>query len=388
VGAFGGGGGGGFGGQPGLLRLFNGELGGEISWLLPLAAAALVAGLWARRRAPRTDLARAGYVLWGLWLLTHAVVFSFASGIFHPYYAVVMAPAVAALVGAGVVELWRLHSRSLVGAVIGAIALPVTAWWGSQLLARTPEFAPGLGAVELSLAVVAAVLLLAAAAFRWRGRLPAVALGVGLVAVLLGPSAYAVATVGRAEQGAIPSSGPATAAAFGPAGVGRALGGRPLPSGGFGGDTSPALLRYLEQHQGGATWLVATSSANSADSIELATGRPVLAMGGFSGSDPAMTVSKLQQLVSSGQLRYVLVGGGGPGRSGPAAPSGTGSAPAGAGQAFRGGPPASAGFPGTSSSTQSVAAWVTQHCKAVNYSGSGSTSASVLYDCSTATTSG
>src|SRR5439155_4160467 len=130
------------------------------------------------------------------------------------------------------------------------------------------------------------------------------------------------------------------AAAFGPGTGGGAFAGRGFGAGGFGGgafggNTSPALLTYLEQHQGKATWLVATSSANGGDSIELATGRPVLAMGGFSGTDPAMTVSKLRQLVASGQLRYVLAGGAGGGRfgafaeaaGGPAGPAGAGAFP-------------------------------------------------------------
>ena len=55
------------------------------------------------------------------------------------------------------------------------------------------------------------------------------------------------------------------------------------------------------------------SSAQGAGSIELASGAPVMAMGGFSGSDPAPTLDQLQSLVASGQLRYVLLGGGGPG---------------------------------------------------------------------------
>src|SRR5205823_5527405 len=320
------------------------------------------------------NLALAGYVLWGLWLLTHGVVFSFASGIFHPYYAVVMAPAVGALVGPGMVDLWRLHSRSIAGGLIGAAGLLVTAWWGSQLLARTPDFAPGLGTAELALAALAAAVLLVASFLRRGARVPAAALGAGLVAVLLGPTAYAVATASRAEQGAIPSSGPASAAAFGAGGGfgARAFDGRTPPAGGPaagvggpGGNTSPALLTYLEQHQGGATWLVATSSATGGDTIELATGRPVLAMGGFGGADPAMTVSKLRQLVASGQLRYVLAGGGAGGRFGAFA-GGYGAPDLG------GGPPGAGAFPGRGGAAQSVMSWVTQNCKPVDYPGSGS----------------
>ena len=100
-----GGGGGSFGGVPGLWRMFNEQVGGQIAWLLPLAAVGLVAGLWATRRAPRTDLRRAGFVLFGVWALVHVAVFSSQKGIFHPYYVSALAPAVAALCGGGVMVL-------------------------------------------------------------------------------------------------------------------------------------------------------------------------------------------------------------------------------------------------------------------------------------------
>ena len=372
-----GGGGAGFGGQSGVLRLFNDQLGGEISWLLPLAAVALVAGLWLHRQSPRTDLARAGYVLWGGWLLTHAVVFSFAGGIFHPYYTVAMAPGVAGLVGAGAVDLWRLRGRSYFGAVLAAAGLVATGWWGAQLLARSPAFLPGLGTAELAIAAAAAAVVLMPRSLlaglpRVAAKLPAAALAAGLAAVLLGPGAYAIDTVGRTAQGAIPASGPGVATRPGglgggppagfrlagsgipPAGPARgqlpdggafAPGGFAPPSGGGGdgGGASSTLIAYLERNQGSATWLVAVASSNQAAPIELASGRPVMAMGGFSGGDPALTVAKLQGLVRSGQLRYVLVGGGG----------------------------------GPDGGAQSVMSWVVQHGKQVSASDSGTSS---LYD--------
>jgi 4-amino-4-deoxy-L-arabinose transferase-like glycosyltransferase len=328
-----------------------------------------VVGLWVHRRAPRTDLARAGYVLWGGWLLTHAVVFSFASGILHPYYAVAMAPGVAGLVGAGVVDLWRLRARSFPGALVGAAALLVTAWWGHELLARSPSFAPGLGTAELALAAVAAAALLVPRS-ALAGRLPAAALAAGLAAVLLGPAAYAIDTAGHAARGATPSSGPAVTGGFGPgrgAGPGGfgGFGGPPpggfragagVPPDGFGpgggtaadGGANSTLIAYLVRNQGRATWLVATGSSMQAAPIELATGRPVIAMGGFSGGDAAMTVDRLQELVRTGQLRYVLAGsGGGPGGGG----------------------------------SQAVLSWVTQHGTLVSSSESG---VNGLYDLSAA----
>ncbi len=102
-----------FGGGEGLLRMFDSELGGQISWLLPLAVVGLVGGLWLTRRRHRNDHRRAGFVLWGGTLLMYLAVYDYAQGIFHPYYTVVMAPAVAALAGAGAVALWRLGQRSI-----------------------------------------------------------------------------------------------------------------------------------------------------------------------------------------------------------------------------------------------------------------------------------
>ncbi|HYW26251.1 MAG TPA: hypothetical protein VE953_18920, partial [Terriglobales bacterium] len=288
-----------------------------------------------------------------------------------------MAPGVAGLVGAGAVDLWRLRGRSYFGAVLAAAGLVATGWWGAQLLARSPSFLPGLGTAELTIAVAAAAVVLTPRSLlaglpRVAAKLPAAALAAGLAAVLLGPGAYAIDTVGRTAQGAIPASGPGVATRLGglgggppagfrlagsgipPAGPARgqlpdggafAPGGFAPPSGGGGdgGGASSTLIAYLERNQGSATWLVAVASSNQAAPIELASGRPVMAMGGFSGGDPALTVAKLQALVRSGQLRYVVVGGGG----------------------------------GPDGGAQSVMSWVVQHGKQVSASDSGTSS---LYD--------
>ena len=112
----GGGGGANFSGATGPLRLFNELMGGQASWLLPAALLALVAGLWARRRAPRTDRARAALLLWGGWLIVTAVVFSFGQGVIHTYYTVALAPAIGALVAIGGALLWP-HRHTLAARV-------------------------------------------------------------------------------------------------------------------------------------------------------------------------------------------------------------------------------------------------------------------------------
>ncbi len=191
-----GGGGGGFGGEPGILRLFNEGFGGQITWLLPLALLAIPIGLWLYRRAGRTHPAIGGYLLWGAWLVTTALVFSFMSGIIHEYYTVALAPAVAALSAGVLVDLWRRRaSRAAMAALAGLIAL--TAWWASELLARTPDFWPGLGTAVLVGGLVAAAGLLVAV---FLPRLPGMpllrgaALILGMLAIAAGPAAYAAET--------------------------------------------------------------------------------------------------------------------------------------------------------------------------------------------------
>ena len=100
-------------GPTGITRLFGGEMGTQISWLLPAALfflVVLLVGMW---RAPRTDGKRAAVLIWGSWLLVTGLVFSFAQGIIHPYYTVALAPAIGALVGIGVVWTWARADVSL-----------------------------------------------------------------------------------------------------------------------------------------------------------------------------------------------------------------------------------------------------------------------------------
>ncbi|MDO0935254.1 glycosyltransferase family 39 protein [Streptomyces sp. DG2A-72] len=354
AGRAGGGGRGGFGGSTGISRLFSEQLGGQISWLLPFAAVALISALVLRGRRPRTDWKRAALVLWGVWMLTHFVTFSYASGTFHPYYTTMLTPSVAALTGAGGVALLRAVRRGSVWAGVLAAAVLGSAAWAVVLLRRTPDFASWLWPLIALAGLVAVVALLvgtareprAAVPRRGRRLLPVGAV-TALVALLAGPAAYATDTVAAgAIQGSNPMGGPSSRTggfggfggltdlrpglkgqyghgAYG--GLGRFMGGgghggadmmEQLRTsrgfgGGRGGSTSPKLISYLERHQGGAKWLVATSNATSAARIILATGgKAALAMGGFTGSDPAMTVTKFLRYVSSGRLHYVLAGGG------------------------------------------------------------------------------
>jgi 4-amino-4-deoxy-L-arabinose transferase-like glycosyltransferase len=339
-------------GPTGLTRLFGAEMGTQISWLLP---AALILGgvtLWAWRRAPRTDGRRAAVLLWVSWLVVTSVVFSLAEGIIHPYYTVVLAPAIAALVGIGAAWAWR--NRSQLGArAAGSAAIGATAIWAYALLDRTPAWHPWLRALVLAAGLVAAAAFAVPPRMlgRIRGLTAAVA-AVSVVAALAAPAAYSLQTASTAHSGALPTAGPAGASAQGgPGGLRRRLPGRggfggPPAGQGFGGGApqgfrgaspngaggpgarngglgglldagtpSAALVSLLKHHASGYTWVAAAVGANSAAGVQLATGEPVLAIGGFNGTDPAPTLAQFEAYVAAGKIHYFLAGGsgGGPG---------------------------------------------------------------------------
>ncbi len=322
------GGDGGFSGNPGILRLFNAQLGDQVSWLVPLALVGLGSGLVLRARQPRTDLRRAAYLLWGGWFLVTAAVFSLMTGVIHSYYGVVLAPAIGVLVGAGVIDLWQRRSRSLVAGLVLAGGILAAAVWSAVLLNRTAGPLPGLDVVDRD-----------GRPRRRCGDRPS--RGTRLPAALI---------PGRGDRtGRAPGRALHLCAERDEHGLCRrrsfCLAGRRRPGAGRSRWTGrsrrpgPVLRRHGHERRPGALRLPRSQTAgpptgsspsrapNEAAQIELATGQPVMAMGGFSGTDPAPTLAQLQEYVGSGRLRYVIVGGaegrGGPGDGGPGGGRGT-----------------------------------------------------------------
>jgi 4-amino-4-deoxy-L-arabinose transferase-like glycosyltransferase len=309
-------------GRTGALRLFFPEIAGQIAWLLPLALVGFVLGLWLRRRAPRTDRRRAALVVLGLWLLAGYLLFSFSQGIFHSYYTSAIAAPAAALAASAIVMLAERVPASRVAAVALAGALLMTALLSFAILHYPFRFVPWLHWVVLAAGVAAAIgvaLLRRVARRSVAGARPrfaqqqwlvalALAFGGGALALLAGPAAYSVATVGFGRTGSSPTAGPAALTA--PQGRLPAPGSRLVSEGKLGvagGIYDPALLSYLQQHRGGARYLLAAEGSQFAAPIGLASRAPVVTLGGFSGGDPAPTTKQLAALIRSGQLRYVLL---------------------------------------------------------------------------------
>jgi 4-amino-4-deoxy-L-arabinose transferase-like glycosyltransferase len=323
----------GFGGSTGITRMFNDSFGGQISWLLPAALIVLVAGLWLTRTAPRDDRTRAALLLWGGWLVVHALVFSFMSGTVHAYYAVAMAPGLAGTLAVGGVVLWR-RREELGPRLTLAAALAATTAWSVVLLRRTPEFLPWLRWVVAVAGVVAVLLVLVGLVSRraWVRRALPVLLLSALLAGAGGSVAYAADTAATTHSGSIVSAGPSTGNGMGMGGSGGPRAGGTPPSGerpggaggqagqggqggGPGGTTTSAQLASMLQGAG-TTWSAAVVGSQGAASIELSSGTAVMAIGGWGGSDAAPTLAGFQAMVAAGDVHYFVSSGDGGGMGG------------------------------------------------------------------------
>jgi 4-amino-4-deoxy-L-arabinose transferase-like glycosyltransferase len=331
-------------GAAGLLRLFNPQLAGQIAWLLPLALVGLVVA-WVQEptRLPLGPRHRS-LLLWAGWLLTGVAFFSFGS-LFHRHYLVMLAPPIAALVGAGAAALWADYRRPTAGwrGWLLPAALAAAAVFHAAILAPTPDWAARLTPVILLLGLgSAAALVVLRARPRLAGRFAAAAATAGLVSVLLGPGTWSAIAAWEGTSNVLPAGGPNTGfAGFAlPAAGGTAPGGvangvssgdaaNGVPNGnaagtpGAGGMAAvapppgpnsldlygaadPKLVAYLEENRDGSRFLLATANASAAAPYILATGEPVAALGGFIGADPILTDDEFAAMVAAGEVRFVL----------------------------------------------------------------------------------
>ncbi len=365
-----GGGGGGFGGNlfggaTGPFRLLESALGDQAGWLLGFAVVAGLAILVLtrlRRRDPRTGWLM---VVGGAFLVT-AVVFSYASGIFHPYYVSFLAPFAAALVGAGAsLMLPRAFGGTASSKTARVIAPLAIAGGAITELVVLGELSGSLAwATPLVIGVGGACAIVLA--LRLSPRVRAVVVAVAMAALLAAPASWAAETLGHATSSTFPSGGPASASIGGPGGGGgpggfgggsarsggagrfsrgaggggftpgggSTTGGFAPPSlfggggsttsgagtrggfsgggggfaggGGFGGDTQSltAAMRYAEEHGGGT---IGVESQSSAAEAILSSDANVAGLGGFSGRESTVSLTWLAHEVLAGKLRWVIV---------------------------------------------------------------------------------
>jgi 4-amino-4-deoxy-L-arabinose transferase-like glycosyltransferase len=293
-GAGGGNGNSNFGGATGLQRLFSGDMAGQISWLLPAALIALVAGLALTWRAPRTDLRRAALIVFGGTMLVTGLVFSYMQGTIHPYYTIALAPSIGAVLALTGSVLWERRD-TWTARIIAAVLVETTVIWDAHLLGNWhPE-------IKVALLVLSAVAVIGLMFREYLGKLAVIAVLAALLAGVGGSSAYAVSTASHTHSGSIPSVGPVSSG-----------------MGGGGGDsstsTNTALVALLKNTT--TRWAAATNGSGSSAPLQISSGRAVMAIGGFNGSDNAPTLAQFQAWVKAGYISYYVSGGQGTGGGG------------------------------------------------------------------------
>jgi 4-amino-4-deoxy-L-arabinose transferase-like glycosyltransferase len=296
-------------GEPGMVRLLQSPLGPQASWFLPLALGGLLTLDWGairyRRRASQRQIhgpQQANLLFWGLWLATIATFFSLAR-FFNPYYLAILTPAICALAGIGAMRLWRAYLAPGWRGWLLPVAVFFTGvahlFWINSVSGWNPWLTPVVAGVT----TIAALLLVERRRAHLRSDLAdpretradlirsIMALCVAS-ALLLAPVAWLATSYGKNNTGWFPVSGPvATGSAFGPA------------------SADPRLIAYLNEHHSHEHMLLATVDAFDAIPVILATGQPVMAMGGYSKYDPILTPQSLAQAVARGEVRFFLLPG-------------------------------------------------------------------------------
>ena len=312
-------------GQAGVLRLFIPPLSKEASWLLPLGLFCLALLIFSRRLSWPITGQHQAVILWGGWLLTTGIFFSMA-GFFHEYYLSTLAPPLAALVGIGVAKAWTMRKQhawlsSILLVAASVLTLLLQYNTARDFVESGPWLPWVLGILALGVVLVLLGSLLPRAITPHLAKLGFVCL---ILSMLITPAVWSALTSLHA------SSNQSLPAAYDGTSSTLAYHGQV--------NVDQALLSYLQANTGGVYYLMAVPSSMQGADYVLATGRPVLYMGGFMGQDEVLTPDGLASLVDSGKLRFIYWNTAGDGRPG--------------GGAFGG--------------QSLISGWVTSNCQVVN----------------------
>jgi len=283
-------------GTPGLFRFFTQPLSKQMSWLLPFALISVLLALFAAKiKLPIESNVHKALILWGGWLLTCVVFFSMVSGIFHSYYAIMLAPPLGAMVGIGFVQLWSWgKDRNWAGLILIAAAAVTL---GYQVFAMNQYGESLWWMLPGGILFLAGTLLMVIS--------KRTAFAALLSAMLVIPLYWTVMTVASNPNINLPTAYSGVNQQNGFDGINRTVN----QDGGPASNVNEKLLDYLEANTQDVEYLVAVPSSQNGSSLVLATGRPVLYMGGFGGQDEVVTAEDLSVMVANGELRYVMFSG-------------------------------------------------------------------------------
>lgn len=280
-------------GSAGPFRLFQSDLGSQIGWYLPLAILGLIAGWFGfRKRGAKwhhVSEEQSEVLLWAGWFVPVYGFFSVAS-FFHPYYTIMLAPAIAALTAIGVAAVVKMSAQSNKESMIARIVVSVAVLTTLLLQAYY---------VWSYYQIISIILIIVAIGLSIWWLLPRqinnkIKIVLSAISILLMAGWWSLTPTLSHNSAAIPAASPSLLSQTG--------------SSDMGGEVNNQLLSYTKKHQGNAKYLFATTDSNSASGYIIKSGKAVMAIGGYNGTDPTMSLSEFKKLVKSGQLKYFVMG--------------------------------------------------------------------------------
>jgi 4-amino-4-deoxy-L-arabinose transferase-like glycosyltransferase len=284
-------------GEKGIFRLFGQELGSQIGFLLLpsiLILAYCIFEIYKKREFSSNEVQVAMIVFWGIWLITTSVFFSFAM-VFHEYYLSMIVPPISILVAL----LFTQFKNKILNSVVVASTIVVQIW----ILRDYSEFF-NLIPIIILLALIGIVL-------NFVSKLSRFGLVLAFISILVVPSAWAINTaMSGGEDYIAPIAGPKNTKIKNkksPQIVGFAPGAVAADRAALEKSTFK-LLNYLQANKGVNNYLVAVTSNREAGQLILNSNELIINLGGLIGNDRVSNLPKLQELVSSKQLSFVLLG--------------------------------------------------------------------------------
>jgi 4-amino-4-deoxy-L-arabinose transferase-like glycosyltransferase len=293
-------------GNPGLFRLFGSGLAGQISWLLPFALIGLLAFLKRPESFSLKGFLENGYfsergltiLAMCLWLFPGIAYFSFTTGFWHTYYLATIAPPLAALAGISAAALYHAYFEKGIRSWLLIAAVLITGSIQVLILNYNEEWS-GTLVLIIANAILGITAILAFVNLKQNhrsDRVPKILIAIAVGVLFIAPFIWACTPLAYGSGNLLPVAGPQLV---------RSGGGSPGDNGGPGiGSTSSGLTSYLISHHQGEQWIVAVGSSMEAANIILSTDEPVMALGGFSGSDQILTTDSLKNLINEGKIRY------------------------------------------------------------------------------------
>lgn len=292
-------------GQAGVLRLFNRQMAGQISWLIVFGLIGAFVAVSKLKRPLFKDQRSQAVLLWLSWFFTLAAYFSIA-GFFHRYYLALIAPAIAALCGISVSELWQSYREKGLRKWVLPLAILATAAIQAAILIPYPAWGNWLAPLIMVISLISFfILVIRRTSPSPKPLLQETALTIGLAGLLIIPIAWSITPMAYGESAAMPFAGPDLSR-------GQANNSRPNIMGplrmGMNEELrTTKLVEYLKKNRKDEKFLLAVPNARQAWDIIIETGAPIMAMGGFMGADKILTIEKIERMVENGDIRYFLI---------------------------------------------------------------------------------